>query len=162
MKAAPSTTRDTFSLERTYPASPARVWAAWADPASKARWFACHAEYALDFHVGGGERTRGGEPGGPVFTTETRFHDIVPERRIVYTYTLHRDDTLVSVAIATVEMTPAEGGTRLVFSEQGTYLDGHVPPEQIRLGTEGGLQRLDDELRLDPAALAPAGAEARA
>lgn len=158
--AAPSTTRDTFSLERTYPASPARVFAAWADPASKARWFACHAEYALDFRVGGTERTRGGEPGGPVFTTETRFHDIVPERRIVYVYTLHRDDTLVSVAIATVEMAPADGGTRLVFTEQGTYLDGHISPEQIRVGTEQGLQRLDDELGAAPAELPAAGAGA--
>lgn len=30
----------TFTLERTYPATPARVFAAWADPAAKARWFA--------------------------------------------------------------------------------------------------------------------------
>ena len=29
----------TFSLERVYQASPARVFAAWADPAAKARWF---------------------------------------------------------------------------------------------------------------------------
>ena len=30
----------TFALERTYPSSPAQVFAAWADPAVKARWFA--------------------------------------------------------------------------------------------------------------------------
>ena len=156
----PSTTHDTFSLERTYPAPPARVFAAWSDPEAKARWFACHAEYALDFRVGGREFARGGEPGGPVFTTEARFHDIVPERRIVYTYALHSDDTLVSVAIATVEMTPAGTGTRLVFTEQSTYLDGHVPPEQIRLGTEEGLRRLDSELAGEPA-LAAAGREVR-
>jgi dihydrofolate reductase len=30
---------DTFVIERTYPASPARVFAAWADPAVKSRWF---------------------------------------------------------------------------------------------------------------------------
>ncbi len=29
----------TFSLERIYPAPPARVFAAWADPVAKARWF---------------------------------------------------------------------------------------------------------------------------
>lgn len=156
--AASSTRHDTFTLERTYPASPARVFAAWSDAASKARWFACHAEYELDFRVGGGERTRGGEPGGPVFTTETRFHDIVPERRIVYSYTLHSDQTLVSVAIVTVELYPAGGGTRLVLTEQGTYPDGHMAPEQIRIGTEEGLRRLDDELRMEPAELAAAGA----
>ena len=30
----------TFSLERTYQAAPARVFAAWAEPAAKAQWFA--------------------------------------------------------------------------------------------------------------------------
>ena len=29
----------TFVLERTYPASPARVFRAWADPSIKKRWF---------------------------------------------------------------------------------------------------------------------------
>jgi uncharacterized protein YndB with AHSA1/START domain len=33
-------THATFSLERIYPVPPARVFAAWADPAAKARWFA--------------------------------------------------------------------------------------------------------------------------
>lgn len=156
----PSTTHDTFTLERTYPAPPARVFAAWSDPESKARWFACHAEYALDFRVGGREFARGGEPGGPVFTTEARFHDIVPERRIVYTYALHSNDRLVSVAIVAVELTPAGGGTRLVFTEQSTYLDGQMSPENIRLGTEEGLRRLDAELAREPVVTA-AGREDR-
>jgi uncharacterized protein YndB with AHSA1/START domain len=29
----------TFTLERSYPVPPARVFAAWAEPAAKARWF---------------------------------------------------------------------------------------------------------------------------
>ena len=29
----------TFTLERVFPVPPARVFAAWADPALKARWF---------------------------------------------------------------------------------------------------------------------------
>ena len=32
-------THATFALERSYPVPPARVFAAWADPAAKARWF---------------------------------------------------------------------------------------------------------------------------
>ena len=34
-----SATHGTFTLERVYEASPARVFKAWADPAIKARWF---------------------------------------------------------------------------------------------------------------------------
>jgi uncharacterized protein YndB with AHSA1/START domain len=33
-------THSTFVVERTYPASPARVFAAFADPKIKDRWFA--------------------------------------------------------------------------------------------------------------------------
>jgi len=46
----------TFTLESSYPAPLSRVFAAWADPAAKARWFAGpDTEHALDFRVGGRE-----------------------------------------------------------------------------------------------------------
>lgn len=66
----------TFVIERTYDASPARVFAAWADPAAKARWFAGPDDwesgaYELDFRVGGRERARGGPPGGSVNSGST-------------------------------------------------------------------------------------------
>jgi uncharacterized protein YndB with AHSA1/START domain len=32
-------THATFTLERSYPVPPGRVYAAWAEPAAKARWF---------------------------------------------------------------------------------------------------------------------------
>ena len=32
-------THASFTLERSYPTPPARVFAAWADPALKSRWF---------------------------------------------------------------------------------------------------------------------------
>jgi uncharacterized protein YndB with AHSA1/START domain len=35
----PEITHGKFVIERTYAASPAQVFAAWADPAVKARWF---------------------------------------------------------------------------------------------------------------------------
>ena len=33
-------THASFTLERSYPVPPGRVFAAWADPALKSRWFA--------------------------------------------------------------------------------------------------------------------------
>lgn len=56
MNAHPSTTHSTLSLERTYPAARHDVFAAWAVPAVKARWFAgSGVEHSLDFRVGGEE-----------------------------------------------------------------------------------------------------------
>ena len=70
-------THDTFVIERIYNVPVAQVFRAWADPMLKARWFAGSADalgagYELDFRVGGLEVNRGGPPGGPVYTYESR------------------------------------------------------------------------------------------
>jgi uncharacterized protein YndB with AHSA1/START domain len=155
-----SVTHATFTVERTYDASPARVFAAWADPAAKARWFAGPdewgtAEFRLDFRVGGRELNRGGPPGGPVYGYTGHYQDIVPDERIVCTYQMHMDGTLISVSLATVELRPDGAGTRLVYTEQGAFLDGLDSPEQRQQGTGQLLDALGAELRRQPAATPP-------
>jgi uncharacterized protein YndB with AHSA1/START domain len=51
-----------FTLERSYPVPPTRVFAAWAEPAAKAGWFAAGPDsgHRLDFRVGGREVVHGG------------------------------------------------------------------------------------------------------
>jgi uncharacterized protein YndB with AHSA1/START domain len=151
-----SVTHATFVVERSYDASPARVFAAWADPAAKARWFKSPEdwgpdEFQLDFRVGGREVNRGGPTGGPVYTYDARYQDIVANERIVCTYRMHMDDALMSVSVATVELRPEGAGTRLVLTEQGAYLDGLDSPEQRQEGMGQLLDALDAELRREPA-----------
>jgi uncharacterized protein YndB with AHSA1/START domain len=151
-----SVTHATFALERSYDASPARVFAAWADPAAKARWFAGpeewgRDEFELDFRVGGREVSRGGPPGGPVHTYEAVYQDIVPDERIVYSYSMFLDLTLISVSLATVELKAEAAGTRLVLTEQGAYLDGHEDGGERERGTGELLDALGAELRRQPA-----------
>jgi uncharacterized protein YndB with AHSA1/START domain len=145
-----------LAVERTYDASPARVFAAWADPATKARWFASPEEwrpdeFELDFRVDGREVNRGGPRGGPVHTYDARYQDIVPDERIVYTYSMHLDQTLLSVSVATVEFKTEGVGTRLVLTEQGAYLDGQDSPAQREQGTGELLDALGAELRRESA-----------
>ena len=144
-------THATFSLERSYPAPPARVFAAWADPAAKARWFAggSGSGHQLDFRVGGREVARGGPDGGPVMTFESFYRDIVPEERIVYSSTMSAGDDVMTVSLTTVEFSPAEGGTRLVLTEQGTYLDGREEPAWREHGTAAQLDALAASSRDD-------------
>ncbi|NOU78274.1 polyketide cyclase [Paenibacillus sp. LMG 31459] len=130
----------TFVVERTYAASPERVYQAWADPAAKSKWFS--KPEIFDFRVGGREFSRGGPPDGPVFTFDVCYQEIVPQQRIVYTYTLDSDGTRISVSITTVELIPVDGGTTLIFTEQGAFFDGYDTPEVREHGTKEMLDTL--------------------
>jgi uncharacterized protein YndB with AHSA1/START domain len=146
-----SVTHATFVIERTYDTSPARVFTAWTQPAAKARWFARDAEFELDFRLGGQELNRGRAPDGQVYSYEARFQDIVPGERIVYTYEMHSDETRISVSLATVEFKQDGAGTRLIYTEQGAFLDGHDTPAQREQGTGSLLDALGEELLRAPA-----------
>ncbi|HEX3794312.1 MAG TPA: SRPBCC family protein [Acidimicrobiales bacterium] len=134
----------TFAIERTYPAPPARVFAAWSSHEAKAQWFGApnSSAYQLDFRVGGREANAGGPPGGPVYTYDAEYLDIVPDARIVYAYAMSCDADRISASVTTVEFVPDGDGSKLTYTEQGVYLDGHDTPE-IR---EGGTRELLDQL----------------
>jgi uncharacterized protein YndB with AHSA1/START domain len=142
-----TTAHDTFVIERTYDVPVSQVFRAWADPELKARWFAGSAEalgtgYELDFRVGGREVNRGGPPGGPVYLYESRFKDIVPDERIVYTYEMYADEVRLSVSVATIEFRGEQSTTRLVLTEQGVFLDDRDTVAQREEGTRSILESL--------------------
>jgi uncharacterized protein YndB with AHSA1/START domain len=141
-----------FVLERSYDASPAEVFAAWADPAVKARWFAGPGDWEgepheLDFRVGGQELSSEGPRGGPVHIFRAIYWDIVPNKRIVYTYEMLRDETRISVSLATVDLRPEGDGTQLVLTEHGAFFDALEPPELRRQGTGSLLDALAHQLK---------------
>src|SRR6476469_2617795 len=104
---------DMFVIERAYPAEPRRVFAAWAEPEAKRRWFGSSDSHELDFRVGGAERLQATMDGGTVYTYEGRYQDIVDGERIVYSYDMHRDSDRISVSLSTVELQAREEGTLL-------------------------------------------------
>ena|SRR5947207_11176157 len=152
-----SVTHSTFSIERTYETSPARVFAAFASKEAKARWFAGPSdkskelEREMDFRVGGRERLKGRWHSGMVSTFDAVYHDIVPDQRIVYTYTMHLDEKKISVSLATLEFKPAGTGTRLVVTEQGAFLDGYEDKGSRENGTGSLLDRLGETLKREAA-----------
>jgi uncharacterized protein YndB with AHSA1/START domain len=133
-----------FSIERVYRATPARTFAAWADPELKARWFQGPAERwtlvkrELDFRVGGSELAHGKFKDGPESIFVARYHAIVPEQRLVYSYDMHVDGKHLSVSLATVELTATrEGGTRMIFTEQVAFLNDDYDLKGREEGTSG-------------------------
>jgi len=138
----------TFTIERNYPTTPQRVFAAFSDPVKKQRWFSDPDEspideFEMDFRVGGKELKRFQVTKlGFVCTSHTVYLDIVPDSRIVFAYTMSAGDIRFSSSQATVELFASEVGTLLIFTEQGAYFEGADGP-QLR---EGGWRQLLDQL----------------
>jgi uncharacterized protein YndB with AHSA1/START domain len=118
------------TVERRFPVSPARVFAAFSDEPLRARWFRVPAQpgtgyHELDFRVGGGERS------GGTFVSlglserveyRSQFLDIETDERIVFVYEILLDGRRRTVSLVTVQLTPDGDGTLLSYTEQYTLL----------------------------------------
>jgi uncharacterized protein YndB with AHSA1/START domain len=147
----PRVTHATFVIERTYGAPPRRVYAAFADPALKQRWFmggrpGCDSQFDMDFRVGGRETSRSVIEDGPVqgatLTNDTMYLDLLEHQRIVFAYTLALDDSRISASLVTIELIPLDSGTRLVFTDQGAYFAGADGAQMREDGWRHLLERL--------------------
>jgi uncharacterized protein YndB with AHSA1/START domain len=137
-----------FVVERSYAASPKRVFEALTTREAKSRWFVGPEDHEavvpleMDIRVGGRERIAGGPRGGPVHRYEALYQDIVPNERLVYTYEMYADDRRTSVSLGTMELSPDGPGTRLVYTEQAAFLDGLDTIEAREHGTRDLLDAL--------------------
>jgi uncharacterized protein YndB with AHSA1/START domain len=151
-----SVIHSTFVIERSYPTTPERVFAALADPAKKRRWFAegdNHEveEFEMDFQVGGTERTRYRfKPGTPFpgisFMNDGNFQDIVANRRVVVASTMTFGDRRISSSLTTFELLPTEKGTDLIFTHQGAFYEGSDGPERREEGWRKLIDKFGQEL----------------
>jgi len=145
----------TFVIERSYPATPERVFGAFTDPTKKRRWFAegdSHEveHYEMDFRVGGRERGRfrfkeGTPLKGVLCTNDTSYQDIVPNRRVVFASTMTLGEKCISASLGTVELLPSVAGTDLIFTHQGAFFEGADGPEMREAGWRKLLERLTRE-----------------
>ena len=142
-----SVVHDSFTIERTYPAPPERVFAAWTTLDAKRQWFGNEeglepvGEQTLDFRVGGREHFAA-KAEGKLFEFDATYSDIVEDQRIVWTYDMSMDGQRISVSLSTIEVAGVPGGTKLVMTEQGAFLDGLDTNAQRREGTEQFLDNL--------------------
>jgi uncharacterized protein YndB with AHSA1/START domain len=135
------------TVTRQLAATPSDVFAAFADPERRQRWFQMPGRtlYELDFRVGGGEVSRG--TFAAMDTPEqievaSRFLDIVPDERIVFSYELVLDGRRRTVSLVTVELAPVDGGTAISYTEQYALLVLTGDGSRDRAHIEGGLRLL--------------------
>jgi uncharacterized protein YndB with AHSA1/START domain len=151
----PAAIHSTFVIERSYPQPPARVFAAFAQPSRKRRWYAegDHEiqEFEMDFRVGGTERFsyrfKEGHPiGGSEIANETVYQEILPDQRIIVTSKMALNGKPIQIVLATIEFLPSENGTNLHFTHQGTYIDWPDGAAMLEKGWRNLFERLNTEL----------------
>lgn len=146
-----------FTLTYDLAASPGEVFAAFAEPSLRTRWFRipsdpASAHHELDFRAGGHEIARGTfAPSGVPERIEYRaqFLDIVTDERIVFAYALTLDGRRRSTSLVTVELAADGDGTRMTRTEQYVFLvltggedGGHVDVAHLEGGTRLQLNAL--------------------
>jgi uncharacterized protein YndB with AHSA1/START domain len=151
-----SVIHNTFTIERTYPAPPERVFAAFADPARKRRWYAESEKhdiegFEMEFRAGGVERFcyrfREGTPfPGVTLSSDGAFQDIVPGRRIVITSTMSLGGRHISTSLVTFELLPDGTGTKLICVHQGAFFEGSDGPQMREAGWRALFEKLAVEL----------------
>ena len=145
-----------FVIERSYPTTPEQVFAAFADPIKKRRWFAegenkVVDEFVTDFRVGGREVTRyhylEGTPfTGIGFANESSYQNIVQDLRIVNASTMTIGGNCISASLILFEFAPTERGTDLTCTFQGFFFEGSDGPQIREMGWRKLLVRLGEEL----------------
>ncbi|MEH6808292.1 MAG: SRPBCC domain-containing protein [Hyphomonas oceanitis] len=138
---------DTVTMERTYAVSPAHVFDAWADPEKRRIWGSPSDEIDLrldaeDFSVNGEDVTSCIMGEEAIAIVRARYHDIVPDSRIIYTESIAGLEALEGVSLVAAEFLPDGPGTRLVLTLQTLAVDGSDLLAGVQEGWESALLRL--------------------
>lgn len=140
----------TLVMERTYNATPQRVFAAWADVGARQRWSAPADSIRIvyeeaDFREGGRDVSRCIEPGNADYVATVHYLDIRKDRRIVFAEDVTHGDTRVSAALVSVELTPMGNVTRLALTLQIASFDDAGMEAGYQFGWSAALDNLAKE-----------------
>jgi uncharacterized protein YndB with AHSA1/START domain len=133
-------------MERTYNASPARVFSAWADVEARKRWSApadnIRIEYEeADFREGGRDLSRCIEPGNDDYVATVHYIDIKRDQRIFFVEDIAHGKRRVSAAL----ITPKGVGTHLLLTMQIASFDGSNMEQGYQFGWSAALDNLAKE-----------------
>lgn len=141
---------DSLTLERTYNASPSRVFAAWKDVEARERWSRPSPDTEIvydqaEFRAGGLDVVRCGAKGDLRYSAHVRYMEIIPDARIVMAESVAEDGLVRAASLITIEFEPAGKSTRLKATLQISALDGPDMLQGYRDGWEPTLDNLANE-----------------
>lgn len=117
-------------LQRTYPATSARVFEAWTDAAQIKKWFAPPDTQVplaeVDLRIGGKYRIGFSGKMVPGLRVATGvYREIHPPRRLVFTYRWE-DEPVSTETLVTIDLTDKNGTTELKLTHE------HFITEEVR------------------------------
>ncbi len=133
-----------LEIRRHYPVATEAVWRAWTDPQALKRWFGPGAGEPvslaeLDVRVGGRFRIVFGGPDGKAHEAQGVYREVVPDRKLVFTWTWPRS-TPERESLVTIVFRAVPRGTDLEFRHEKLF-DETVRDNHLR-GWSGALDKL--------------------
>jgi uncharacterized protein YndB with AHSA1/START domain len=130
-------------ISRSYRAAPEKVWRAWTEPQALSQWFGpgetgsvISAE--IDLRVNGGWRIAFSTPDGQLHEVSGVYQEVVPERRLVFTWAWK--STPERVSRVSIDLKPLADGTELNFVHDRFFDD------TARVNHERGWRPIFDNL----------------
>jgi uncharacterized protein YndB with AHSA1/START domain len=113
--------KPSLTIVRKLKAAPERVWRALTQPEELKQWFAPNDEFKIpravaDLKVGGAYNIVMQSPDGEVHDVSGKYREIVPNRKLVYTWAWK--STPERESLVTIELRGAGGGTELTLRHE--------------------------------------------
>ena len=146
---------DTITMERTYNASPARVFAAWESVEARLRWSVPFPEAGAaydqtDFRVGGLDVMRCGLKHDMRYLAHVRYLEILPDRRIVMAERVAEEGEIRAASLITIELEaagPKSEATKQTVTMQVSAFDGSDMLDGYSTGWTAALDNLAREFQ---------------
>ncbi|MBV9813151.1 MAG: SRPBCC domain-containing protein [Acetobacteraceae bacterium] len=147
-----SDARPSLTLVRRIKAPPARVYAAWIDPAQIARWWGPEPTTVIsaeaDPRPGGRYRVVFRSRDGERHDCRGSYHEVEQDRRLVFTWSWV--STPERQSLVTVEIRAIEAGSELTLTHAQFY--DEAARDRHRGGWTGALEKLVAMLEREPVA----------
>jgi uncharacterized protein YndB with AHSA1/START domain len=137
--------KTSLQIKRFINAPPARVYAAWTDPAQLKQWWGPEGvrtrNFAADTQAGGKYRWDLINQGGEEMSVFGEYLELVPGKKIVFTWKWDDDDVWENRnSIVTVELSDREDATELLLKHE------QLPSEESRDRHNDGWNSVLDRL----------------